>query len=281
MEKLYPYIENLLDDNVWARIGLIIICLIIVHLIIKVFIGTLLRSLVRGKRFESRRAEQQREDTLTMVFTRTSAVVLWIIGVFLTISQFDFNWAGLAAGAGVIGLVVGLGAQKVAGDFFAGIFILLENQYGVGDVVEVKDMAYGVVERIDLRTTHIRNLDGGMHIIANSEIVNMANHSYGWSSALVYLWFDHKNDVDKIEQVINQVGTKMAEDATWSEEIKSAIQFNRVDDYGADGIKVMALGETAPGMQWAVAGEFRRRLKPELDKAGIEVAYPHRIIKQL
>ena len=269
-----------LQDNAWARIGVIVVFLVVAHYVIKVMSGVVLRGLIRGKKYQSKRAEEQREKTLTMVFNRTSAVVLWIIGIFFALSQLDFNWSGLLAGAGLIGIVVGFGAQKIAGDFFAGIFILLENQYGIGDVIEIKDMAYGEVERIDLRTTHIRNLDGGLHIIANGDIVNMTNHSYGWSAALIYMWFDYKSDVDTIEKLMNKVGAELSKDETWAKELHSPIVFDRVEDYGADGLKVRAMGETAPGMQWAIAGEFRRRLKPELDKAGVAVAYPHRIIKQ-
>lgn len=276
----FSQIGDMLTDNVWLRILVVVVFLAIVQGIVRLILGGAIRRLVRGKKYQSKRAEEQREHTLIMVASRTLAVVVWVIGLFFVLSQLNFNWSGLLAGAGLIGIVVGFGAQKVAGDFISGFFILLENQYGVGDVVEVKGMAYGVVESIDLRTTHIRDLDGGMHIIANGEIINMANHSYGWGSALVYLWFDYDSDVNQIEKIMNKVGAGLVKDDVWGKELKTAVAFDRVEDYGSEGLKVRALGETAPGMQWAVAGEFRRRLKPELDKAGIKIAYPRRIIEQ-
>lgn len=269
---------DVLAHNTLAHILIIIICLIVAHWVIGLLAGRLIRGLVRDKKYHSVRAAKQREDTLIMVFSRATAIGLWVIGVGLVLSQLDFNWAGLAAGAGVLGIVIGFGAQKVAGDFIAGFFILLENQYGIGDVVEVANMAYGVVERIDLRTTHIRNLDGGLHVIANGEIVNMANHSFGFATAVLYFWFANDTNVDEVETIMNQVGATLTKDETWGKEIKTALAFDRVEDFGADGLKVRVLGNTEPGMQWAVAGEFRRRLKPVLETKGIELAYPHRVV---
>lgn len=274
-------IGKFLEDNSWARIAIAIVCLLVVHLVFKFISGGIIRRLVRSKKSHPRQAEEKREKTLTLVINRTSAVLLWVIGLFLVLSQLNINWSGILAGAGLVGVIVGFGAQKVAGDFIAGFFILIEDQYGIGDIVEVKDMAYGVVERIDLRTTHIRDLDGGLHVIANGNIINMANHSYGWAAALVYMWFEYDTDVDTLEKLINDVGLEMTKDESWSREMKSAISFDRVEDYGSEGLKVRATGETAPGMQWAVAGEFRRRLKPKLDEAGVRIAYPRRIIEQV
>lgn len=272
------YLDDVFFDNIFLRIAVILLLLMIVHYFLKAIAGTVIRSLVRDKKYNTVASAKQREQTLIMVFTRTVDALLWIVGIGLVLGQFEFNWAGLAAGAGVLGIVVGFGAQKIAGDFFAGLFILLEGQYYVGDVVEVVGMAYGVVERIDLRTTHIRDLDGGMHIIANGEVVNMANHSYGWASALIYLWFEQDTDVDKLEKIVNKVGDKIAQDETWSKQTKTPVRFDRVEDLSKDGLKVRILGDTSPGMQWAVAGEFKRLLKPELEKAGIRIAYPHAII---
>lgn len=273
-------IDQLLD-NTFVRILLIAVCFFVIHIIIRLSIGVVIRGLVRDTKFSSTQAAKQRERTLSSVLGHTSAVILWILGIGTSISQLNFDWAGLLAGASVLGLVIGLGAQKVAGDFLAGFFILLENQFGIGDVVEVKDMAYGEVEHINMRTTHIRNLDGGLHIIANSEIVNMANHSYGWATALIYLWIHHEADLDMVEKIINQTGLELAKDEVWAKEVKSPIVFDRIEDYGADGTKIRALGTTGPSMQWAVAGEFRRRLKPKLDKAGVKIAYPNRIVEQV
>lgn len=282
MDNLYfSQVGDLLADNIWLRVAALIFALLIVQLIIKLISGRIIGSLVRSKKFSSKRAESQREQTLTMVINRASAVIVWIVGVFFILGQLNINWSSILAGAGLVGIVIGFGAQKVAGDFIAGFFILLENQYGLGDIIEIKDMgAYGEVERIDLRTTHIRSLDGGMHIIANGNIVNMANHSYGWASALVYMWFDYDSDINKIEKLMNETGAEMVKDDVWGKELKSAITFDRVEDFGSDGLKIRALGNTAPGMQWAVAGEFRRRLKPRLDKAGIKTAYPRRVMQQ-
>lgn len=276
----FSYIGELLTENIWLRLLAVAVALYLIDVLARVVLSGAIRRLVRGKKYQSKRAEKQREDTLIMVMSRTLAVALWIIGIFFVLSQLDFNWSGLLAGAGLIGIVIGFGAQKVAGDFISGFFILLENQFSVGDVVEVKDMAYGVVEKIDLRTTYIRDLDGGLHIIANGDIVNMANHSYGWATALVYLWFDYDSDINQIEKIMNKVGSDLAKDEQWGKELHGPVSFDRVEDYGSDGLKVRALGETAPGMQWAVAGEFRRRLKPQLDKAGIKIAYPRRIIEK-
>lgn len=267
-----------IGDHWYARVLILIVILLIVQYIIQRSSTTIIRSLVRPRKFSTLAAERQREDTLISVVNKVTGSCVWIIGICLILSQLNFNWAGLLAGAGVLGVVIGFGAQKVFGDFLAGFFILLENQYGIGDIVEVGTMAYGTVEAVHLRTTHIRNLDGGLHIIANSEIVNMANHSYGWATALVYLWVHYDTDVKKVEEIMNKVGKEMIKDPEWGKEVKEVISFDRVEDYGADGLKVRATGTTTPGMQWSVQGEYLQRLKTELDKAGIKPAYPHRVI---
>lgn len=278
---LWTYMDSWVEfigHHWYARVVILIIVLFAAQYIIRRFSTTIIRRLVRPKNFSTLAAERQREDTLISVVNKVTGSVVWIIGICLILSQLNFNWAGLLAGAGVLGVVVGFGAQKVFGDFLSGFFILLENQYGIGDIVEVGDMAYGTVEAVHLRTTHIRNLDGGLHIIANSQIVNMANHSYGFATALVYLWVEYDTDIKKVEKIMNDVGHDMMNDPVWKNEIKEVVSYDRVEDYGADGLKVRATGTTAPGMQWGVAGEYRARLKLELDKAGIKPAYPHRIM---
>lgn len=271
---------EIIDHHWYVRVLILIAALFVTQYIIRRFSTSVIRRLVRPKNFSSPTAEKQREDTLISVVNKVTGAVVWIIGVCLILSQLNFNWGGLLAGAGVVGVVIGFGAQKVFGDFLAGFFILLENQYGIGDVVEVGDMAYGTVEAVNLRTTHIRNLDGGLHIIANSQIVNMANHTYGFATAVIYLFFDYDTNVEKVAEIMNRVGEDLAKDPVWKLETKEAVSYDRVEDYGADGLKVRATGTTTPGMQWGIAGEYRQRLKIELDKAGIKPAYPHRIVHE-
>lgn len=273
------FFADALDNDWYIQIAVIIVILLAAQLVIRQFSGAVIRRMIHSKKFSSKRAEEQREETLTNVINKVTGSVVWIIGFGLILSQFNLDWEGMLAGAGVLGIIIGFGAQKVLGDFLSGFFILLENQYGIGDVVEVEGMAYGVVEHVYLRTTHIRNLDGGMHIIANGEIVNMANHSYGWATALVYQWVHYDTDVKQVEKLANKVGLEMSEDKVWAEATKAPMSFDRVEDYGSDGIKVRITGDTSPGMQWAVAGEFRQRLKAEFDKAAIKPAYPHRIVE--
>ncbi len=267
-----PYI-----DNPVIHILLIVTFLFIAQKIIRQFIHKIVRSIVKSHRYQTVQAERQREQTLEGVFRAASAVLLWIVGILLVLTSLNVNVPALLTGAGVVGIIVGFGAQNSIKDFLAGIYIILENQYRVGDIVTLAGVS-GQVESISIRITRLRDLDGYMHIIPNGEAKVVTNMSFVFSNVNLNIGVSYDADIDKVIKVINAVGKDIAQDATWHEFISEPIAFLRVDSFDDSAVKVKCIGKVAPGKQWDVAGEFRHRIKDAFDKNGIEIPYPQRVV---
>ena len=197
----------------------------------------------------------------------------------MILSEAGMDTAPLIAGAGIIGLAFGFGGQYLIKDLIAGFFIILENQYRIGDVVCFGDTC-GLVEKINLRTTILRDLDGTVHHMPNGEIKVASNLSKFFARVNLNIGIAYNSDLEKVIRVVNKVGNQLAEDKNWKEMIIKPLQFLRVDDFGDSAIIIKILGETKPIKQWDVAGEFRKRLKIAFDKNGIEIPFPQRVIHQ-
>jgi len=182
--------------------------------------------------------------------------------------------APVLAGFGIAGIALGFGAQYLIRDLIAGIFIILENQYRVGDVARVADIG-GLVEDITLRKTVLRDLDGIVHHVPNGEIRVASNFTRGFSRVNLNVSVGYGTDLDHAISVINRVGKELAEDDKWREIIKSPPQVLRVDNLGDSGIDIKILGDVEPIRQWDVMGELRLRLKKAFDAEGIEIPWPH------
>jgi len=180
----------------------------------------------------------------------------------------------LIAGFGIAGLAVGFGAQSLVKDIIAGVFILLENQYRVGDVVRISDVA-GVVEEMNIRRTVLRDLDGIVHFVPNGEIKVASNFTREWSRVNLNISVAYGTDLDHAIAVLNRVGEEIAQDPQWSPLILKAPQFLRVDNLGDSGIELKVVGDTKPIRQWDVMGELRKRVKKAFDEEGIEIPWPH------
>lgn len=188
--------------------------------------------------------------------------------------EFGVNIAAMLAGLGIVGIAVGFGAQSLIKDLLAGIFILLEDQYRVGDVVNVAGIG-GLVEEIGLRRTVLRDLDGVVHSIPNSEIKVASNFAKGYSRVNLNISVAYGEDLDRVIEVINRVCKEMAEDPKWSADFVSTPKVLRVDKLGDSGIEIKILGDTQPLRQWDVMGELRLRIKRTFDQEGIEIPWPH------
>jgi len=220
---------------------------------------------------------EKRVRTLSGVLTRTYSVVIFLGALFMVLAQVGMNLAPLLAAAGVVGIAVGFGAQSLVRDIFGGIFILLENQYRVGDVVEIAGVA-GLVEDISLRRTVLRDLDYKQHFIPNGEIRVATNFTKHKSRVNLNIGVAYKEDLDRVIRVLNEVGRELAQDPTFGPLVLDPIKVLRVDNFADSAIEIKVLGETLPLRQWDVAGEFRLRVKKAFDKHGIEIPFPHRTI---
>jgi len=184
------------------------------------------------------------------------------------------------AGAGIIGLAVGFGGQYLIRDLISGFFIIIENQYRVGDVVNF-DGTGGLVEDISFRMTTLRDLDGTVHHIPHGEIKKVANLSKDFARVNLNIGVSYNSKLDHVIQIVNEVGNELSQDAQWKEFIIKPPQFLRVDDFADSSIVIKILGETQPLKQWEVTGELRKRIKIAFDNEGIEIPFPQRVIHQI
>ncbi len=239
------------------------------------FIDKSVRELVKPDKAvpDYREAEKKREDTLIKIFNNILRILILVVVVLTILPQIGINITGLLAGAGVIGIAIGLGARSLIQDFLAGIFIILENEYRIGDVVCLDDTC-GLVQDITLRKTVLRNLDGAEHHISNGSIKKASNLSKDFARVNLDIGIAYNSNLEKVIEVVNRVGKELTEDPEWKDDILKPPQFNRVNDFADSAIIIKILGETKPLKQWAVAGELRKRLKIAFDKEEIEIPFP-------
>jgi len=241
---------------------------------LKKLLPSLVRSSVVRTKGESKEGIRKRTDTLVSVFMGVGRAVIVIIAIFMILSELGINITPILAGLGVAGIAVGFGAQYLIRDLIAGIFIIMENQYRVGDVAKIADIA-GLVEEVNLRKTVLRDLDGIVHHVPNGEIRVASNYTRHFSRVNLNVSVAYGTDLDYAISVINRVGKELATEEIWSKVIKSPPQVLRVDKLGDSGIDIKILGDVKPLEQWNVMGELRLRLKKAFDAEGIEIPWPH------
>jgi len=244
----------------------------------KVFIDKLIRELVKPPRdVIDPNEEKKREDTLIGIFHGIIRVAVWAIATLMILAEMGVNIGPLLAGAGVLGIAIGFGAQSLVGDILAGLFIMLEDQYRIGDVVKIADIT-GNVQDINLRKTTLRDLDGVEHHIPNGEIKKASNLSKGYARVNLNVGVAYDSDLEKVIKVINKAGEKLASDPEWKNDVIKPPQFLQVNEFADSAIIVKILGDTRPLRQWAVAGEMRKRLKIAFDKEGISIPFPQMVV---
>ncbi len=281
-EIIYKFIDKL-GPWFWShgmRILVILLGAYIIRRFGNVLIDKIIRKAVMAKGFLSPEAEKKREDTLISVFEGAMRVIIWAAVVLMIVSELGVNIGPLLAGAGVVGLAVGFGAQYIIRDFFTGLFIILENQYRVGDVICVGAVC-GLVESINLRVTIIRDADGAVHHIPNGEIKIATNKTKGFARVNLVVGVAYNTDIEKVKRIINKVGRALADDSEWKDKILKAPEFIRVDNFAASSVDIKISGEVKPLEQWSVLGELRRRIKNAFDKEGIEIPFPQRVVRQV
>ncbi|MFA5782788.1 MAG: mechanosensitive ion channel family protein [Bacteroidales bacterium] len=246
----------------------------------KRFIEKIVRIAVVPDKFISKQAEKKREDTLIRIFTWTCSIIIWLIGILMILQEIGVPIGPILAAAGIIGLAVGFGGQYLIRDIISGLFIILENQYRIGDVVNF-DNTSGLVEDISLRMTTLRDLDGTVHHVPHGEIKKVSNLSKYFSRVNLNIGIAYSSKLEHVIEVVNQTGKALAEDPQWKEFIIKPPQFLRVDDFADSAIIIKILGETQPLKQWDVTGELRKRIKIAFDNEGIEIPFPQRVIHQI
>ncbi len=257
-----------------TRILVIVLIGIGLWFALKKLLPPLLRRSIIKTKGESKEGIKKRTDTLTSVFMGIAKIFILTMVVFMILSEVDIDIAPILVGLGIAGIAVGFGAQYLIRDLIAGIFIILENQYRVGDVARIADIV-GLVEEINLRKTVLRDLDGIVHHVPNGEIRVASNYTRHFSRVNLNVKVAYGTNLDHAINVLNRVGQELAADENWSPLIKSAPQVLRVDNLGDSGIDIKVLGDVKPLQQWAVTGELRKRIKKAFDDEGIEIPRPH------
>ena len=217
---------------------------------------------------------QRRTKTLQSVVSNTLSSIIFAMAFFMVLSELGVNIAPLIAGAGVAGIAIGFGAQNIIKDIFAGVFIMMEDQFRVGDVAQLAGVV-GIIEDINLRRTTLRDFHMNQHIIPNGEIGIASNYTKEKSRVNLDIEVAYKEDLDEVMAIIDRVGAEISADPEWAPKITDPLKAMRVQEFGASGIAIKVMGETVPMEQWAVAGEFRRRIKRVFDDEGIEIPFPH------
>ena len=215
----------------------------------------------------------KRVDALSDITNNLIKVVIWLIAIFMILGTLGINLGPLVAGAGIAGIALGFGAQSIVKDFLSGILMLVEDQFGVGDIIDVGE-ASGVVESLSLRTTRLRSVDGTVWHVPNGEIRRVGNMSQGWSRSVIDVGIGYGSDIDASLQIMNQVATTMSTEEPWSTKFLEQPEILGVQDLGDSAVVLRMWVVTEPATQWEVSRELRRRIKYAFDEAGIEIPFP-------
>ena len=211
---------------------------------------------------------EQRGQTIAAIVRSVGRVVILVLAVLLTASQF-IPIAPLLAAGGILGLAVSFGSQSLVKDVIAGFFIVFENQFGIGDVIEAAGKS-GTVERMTLRVVMLRDVRGVLHVVPNGQITTLSNLTRSWSRAIVEVGVSYASDLDHALGVFRDEIAKLQRDPAWGPRFDGDSAVG-VEDLGQYAVMVRALLKTRPGAQWEVAREFRRRIKNRLDAEGIPI----------
>jgi small conductance mechanosensitive channel len=268
----------------WIQIDAVATALKIVAIVL---VAAILSFLVRRsvRRMDLRVADKdnparalQRTQTMAKVLSSAGIATIWVIAIIQMLAILEWDLAPLLAGVGIVGLALGFGAQSLVKDIVTGFFILLEDQYGVGDNIEINQAAAGKVEQLTLRVTGIRALDGTMHYFSNGTIDHVANRSKDWARAIVDVGVAYKEDPDKVRSVLEEIATEAKADPDLGTDLFSVPEILGVEMLGEYDVTWRMLADTKPGQQWTVARALRERVKVGLDANGIEIPFPHRVM---
>jgi len=230
---------------------------------------------IGGSRTEAEKKEiEKRVNTLMGIIRSVVKIVIITMGSLIILRKIGVDIGPLIAGAGIIGLAVGFGSQELVRDMITGFFMLLENQVRTGDVAIINGTG-GLVEKIGLRTTVLRDLTGTVHIYQNGKINSLSNMTKDWSAMVFDIGVAYKENVDQVISIMKEVGEQLAQDPDFKEKINEPLEVMGLDKFGDSAVVIKARFKTKPIEQWSVGREYRRRLKEVFDERGIEIPFPH------
>jgi moderate conductance mechanosensitive channel len=256
------------------KIVLVIFMAIIAYRLTRVLIRRLLQREIDEEDPLVRRLREQRAQTLASLLGNVAAVAVFVVATLTILDILLDNIGPILASFGILGLAFSFGAQSLVKDVISGTFMLMEGQFGVGDVVKVSDVS-GLVEKITLRTTVLRDIEGAVHIVPNGEITRVTNMTKAWSRALLHISVAYKEDVDHVIAVLRDVLGEFAVDPEWAALLLEEPVVPGVESFSDSAVVIRVMAKTLPLKQWDVARELRRRIKKRFDQEGIEIPFPH------
>jgi small conductance mechanosensitive channel len=231
----------------------------------------------REREDKERIANEKRVKTLTGMLQTICLTLVWVVGIVMSLDQIGLDITPILAGAGIVGLAVGFGAQNLVRDIINGFFVILENQIRVGDVAIVNGTG-GLVEAISFRTITLRDLSGTVHIFPHGTVTTLANMTKDWSASVMNIGVAYKEDTDRVAETMREVGKDLQQDEEFGRKILEPIEILGVDAFGESEVVIKARIKTLPIEQWGVGREYRRRLKKAFERDNIEIPFPHRTL---
>ena len=217
---------------------------------------------------------ERRGQTISQLLRSVGRVVVFSIALLLTFNVF-IDIGPILAGAGILGLAVSFGAQSLVKDVISGFFILFENQFAIGDVIEVAGKS-GLVEKMTLRVVVLRDAEGVMHVVPNSEIKVVSNKTRGWARAVVDVGVPYEENVDRALEVLRDEAAQFSTDKVWGPQLDGPVEVLGVESLADSAVVLRTVIRTQPGSQWNVARGFRRRIKNRFDHESLEIPFPQR-----
>lgn len=284
--------EQLFDAGFWTDLfekakmwliedlpGLLIILIVffIAFKIIRVSLKRLRKSLIKHAEKNDIRDTDEAEKrihTLMSIIHSIIKIILWVILIMIVLQKFGINIAPILAGAGIVGLAVGFGAQELVKDFISGFFMILENHIRTSDVAIINGTG-GLVEKMEFRTTTLRDFSGVVHTFQNGKINEISNMTKEWSAMVFDIGVAYKEDPRAVMKVMKEVADDLQKDPEFGSKILEPIEIFGVDKFGDSAVVIKARLKTKPIQQWTIGREYKTRLKYAFDEHNIEIPFPH------
>jgi small-conductance mechanosensitive channel len=265
--------QNFLDN--WLNI-VIVIAVLLAVIIVVIIVARRIRRLVERRISDDKQIVKKRTFTFIGAVSNLIIIISVVAALLVIADRVGISVTPLLAGAGVASIVIGFGAQSLIKDLINGIFILLEQWYQVNDIITIGDTT-GTVERFNLRTTVIRDLEGTLHFVPNGEISKLSNRTHTWSRALIQIGVHYKENIDKVIKVLEEVFDELISDKKYKKSILERPEIlgeGGVSELSDSAVVFTIICKVKPGQQWTIARQLRKRIKESFDMEGIEIPYP-------
>ncbi len=267
-----------MDRTGWGKLRSLLLVLVTCAVILWAvkLVGRAVRKAVDDGNEDVTTEAERRAETLSSVLNNAAWVVVVAFFLVMTLKEFGVDIGPLVAGAGIAGLALGFGAQSLVKDVISGFFLLMENQFGVGDIVSIDDKHTGTVERMTLRITQVRDAEGRAHFLPNGSFTKVVVLSKEYAKALVDVEVSLETDADRVMELLRDVGRELQE--ALPQTVLEPTEVKGIESMDANGLKIRTFTKTAPGAQWDVGRELRRRILLRFRQEGVVMPLPQRVV---